>query len=210
MFVAVTSLVFLMWTHKHVHLLPTHSRRPKSPVINYAFKTIFDMYLVFILAGHFVLNRCDFFTPPYFYCSFKSGCKCCGLSVISWYSQVDKMLKIMIELSSTYENFQRARTLTHAHTAQHIRCRHAPLLCTMHKHTSSCWCHDMTFETHIWKCIEVQKKRVLYTNKRQTLPVAHLRWLRWCPSVFSAHYITNFWFGRGFSGCPYSPTCKSF
>jgi len=65
------------------------------------------------------------------------------------------MLKIMKELSSTYEYFQRAHTLTHAHTAQHIRCKHAPLLCTMHKHTTSCWCHDMTFETHMdnaFKC----------------------------------------------------------
>ncbi len=110
-----------------------------------------------MLAGHFVINvnRCDFLPHRIFHCSFKSGWEWCGLSVILLYCQVDKMLKIMIELSSTYEYFQRAHThtLTHArtraHTAQHIRCRHAPRLCTMHKHARSYRCHDMTCETHL-------------------------------------------------------------
>ncbi len=74
-----------------------------------------------MLAGHFVINvnRCDFLPHRIFHCSFKSGWEWCGLSVILLYCQVDKMLKIMIELSSTYEYFQRART----HTLTHARAR---------------------------------------------------------------------------------------
>ncbi len=58
----------------------------------------------------------------------------------------------------------------------------------MHKHARSYRCHDMTCETHL--------KTHLSEKCNAYCPVAHLRWLRWCPSGFSAHYITDFWFGR--------------
>lgn len=100
-----------------------------------------------MLAGHFI-NRCDFFVLPHriFYCSFKSGWEWCGLSVILLYCQVDKMLKIMIELSSTYEYFQRAHTHLRTH-ARAYRTTHQMQTCAAFMHNAQT-CKELSVSRH--------------------------------------------------------------
>lgn len=79
--------------------------------------------------------------PPRFYCSFTSGCEWCGLSVISWccdtsfgYAKVDAMPKIMLELLSTYECFQRARAHARTYHTTHQMQTCAPRYAQLQKH----------------------------------------------------------------------------
>ncbi len=100
------------------------------------------------------------------------------------------MLKIMIELSSTYEYFQRAHTHTHLRThARAYRTTHQMQTCAAFMHNAQT-CKELSVSRHDLRNSSEN------AFKWKMIPVAHLRWLRWCPSGFSAHYITDFWFGR--------------
>ncbi len=78
----------------------------------------------------------------------------------------------------------------------------------MHKHARSYRCHDMTCEL-IWKRILSENATRTALNRAQMIPVAHLRWLRWCPSGFSAHYITASGLGERILRMSLLPTCNS-